>query len=25
MVRTWQRLPLPVANMVGPWISRGRG
>jgi FemAB-related protein (PEP-CTERM system-associated) len=25
MVRTWQRLPLPVANMVGPWISRGLG
>ncbi len=25
MVRTWQRLPLPVANIVGPWISRGLG
>lgn len=25
MVRTWQRLPLPVANMLGPWISRGLG
>jgi FemAB-related protein (PEP-CTERM system-associated) len=25
MVRTWQRLPLPVANLVGPWISRGLG
>ena len=25
MVRTWKRLPLPVANLVGPWISRGLG
>ena len=25
MVRTWQRLPLPVANRLGPWISRGLG
>lgn len=25
MVRTWQRLPLPVANLVGPWIARGLG
>jgi len=25
MVRTWQRLPLPLANLVGPWISRGLG
>jgi FemAB-related protein (PEP-CTERM system-associated) len=25
MVRAWQRLPLPVANLVGPWISRGLG
>jgi len=25
MVRTWQRLPLPVATMLGPWISRGLG
>lgn len=25
MVRTWQRLPVPVANLVGPWISRGLG
>lgn len=25
MVRTWQRLPLPVANLLGPWISRGLG
>jgi hypothetical protein len=25
MVRTWQRLPLPIANLVGPWISRGLG
>ena len=25
MVRMWQRLPLPIANIVGPWISRGLG
>ena len=25
MVRTWRRLPLPVANLIGPWISRGLG
>ena len=25
MVRTWQRLPLPLANAIGPWISRGLG
>lgn len=25
MVRTWKKLPLPIANMVGPWISRGLG
>jgi FemAB-related protein (PEP-CTERM system-associated) len=25
MVRTWQRLPLPVATLLGPWISRGLG
>lgn len=25
MVRTWRKLPLPVANAVGPWISRGLG
>ncbi len=25
MVRTWQRLPLPIANLIGPWISRGLG
>lgn len=24
-VRAWQRLPLPVANMVGPWLARGLG
>ena len=21
----WKRLPLPVANLIGPWISRGLG
>ena len=25
MVRTWKKLPLPVATMLGPWISRGLG
>ncbi len=25
MVRSWKKLPLPVANMLGPWIARGLG
>ncbi|WP_375392228.1 FemAB family XrtA/PEP-CTERM system-associated protein [uncultured Sphingomonas sp.] len=25
MVRTWQRLPLPLATALGPWIARGLG
>ncbi|WP_331043835.1 FemAB family XrtA/PEP-CTERM system-associated protein [Sphingomonas sp.] len=25
MVAAWKRLPLPVANLVGPWLSRGLG
>jgi len=25
MVATWQRLPLPLANVLGPWIARGLG
>lgn len=25
MVAMWQRLPLPVATMIGPWIARGLG
>lgn len=25
MVRAWQKLPLPLANLIGPWISRGLG
>ena len=25
MVRAWQRVPLPLANAIGPWISRGLG
>ena len=25
MVRNWKRLPLPLANRLGPWISRGLG
>lgn len=24
-IAAWKRLPLPVANLVGPWISRGLG
>ncbi|RJT26397.1 FemAB family PEP-CTERM system-associated protein [Chakrabartia godavariana] len=24
-VSLWQKLPLPVANRIGPWISRGLG
>ncbi|MFA5968500.1 MAG: FemAB family XrtA/PEP-CTERM system-associated protein [Sphingomonas sp.] len=25
MVAAWKRLPMPVANFAGPWISRGLG
>ena len=25
MVQAWQRLPLPIARLMGPWISRGLG
>ncbi len=24
-IRAWRKLPLPIANLVGPWISRGLG
>jgi len=24
-VAAWQRLPLPIANCIGPWIARGLG
>lgn len=24
-IALWQKLPLPVANLIGPWISRGLG
>jgi FemAB-related protein (PEP-CTERM system-associated) len=24
-IRLWQKLPLPVANALGPWIARGLG
>lgn len=24
-IALWQKLPLPVANVIGPWISRGLG
>jgi FemAB-related protein (PEP-CTERM system-associated) len=25
VVSAWQKLPLPIANMIGPWISKGLG
>ena len=25
MVDNWQKLPLPVANLIGPWIAKGLG
>ena len=25
MVSAWRRLPLPVANLIGPWLARGLG
>jgi len=25
MTKAWKRLPLPVANLVGPWLARGLG
>ena len=25
MIRTWQKLPLPLANIIGPWVSRDVG
>ena len=25
MVATWKRLPLPIANLAGPWLARGLG
>ena len=25
MVAAWKRLPLPIANLAGPWLSRGLG
>ncbi|MBS0481062.1 MAG: FemAB family PEP-CTERM system-associated protein [Proteobacteria bacterium] len=24
-IQMWKRLPLPLANLIGPWISRGLG
>lgn len=24
-IAVWQKLPLPIANLLGPWISRGLG
>jgi FemAB-related protein (PEP-CTERM system-associated) len=23
LVKCWQRLPLPIANVIGPWLTRG--
>lgn len=25
IVSAWQKLPLPITNLIGPWISRGLG
>ena len=25
MVKSWQKLPLPLANLIGPWIAKGLG
>jgi len=25
MIETWKRLPLPVANTIGPWVARSLG
>lgn len=25
MIQTWKKLPLPVANLIGPWLIRGLG
>jgi len=25
MTRMWKRLPMPLANMIGPWLARGLG
>ncbi|HMS19697.1 FemAB family XrtA/PEP-CTERM system-associated protein [uncultured Sphingorhabdus sp.] len=25
VVSAWQKLPLPIANLIGPWISKGLG
>ncbi len=25
MVSTWQKLPLPIANLIGPWVARQLG
>lgn len=25
MIRAWKKLPLPVANLLGPWLIRGLG
>ena len=24
-IETWKKLPLPIANFIGPWIIRGLG
>ncbi|MGD2081976.1 MAG: peptidoglycan bridge formation protein FemAB, partial [Chromatiales bacterium] len=25
LIRLWRRLPLPIANALGPWIARDLG
>ncbi|MCF6275476.1 MAG: hypothetical protein L3J05_06905 [Robiginitomaculum sp.] len=24
-IAVWRRLPLPIANRIGPWIAKGLG
>jgi len=24
-IAMWQKLPLPIANLIGPWIAKGLG
>jgi hypothetical protein len=24
-IQAWRRLPLPVANLIGPWLARSLG
>jgi hypothetical protein len=24
-VALWQKLPMPIANLIGPWLAKGLG